>query len=125
MLLDIVEDWQKFADIFGDDLTERTKTLAQHYEEEIAKLRGNIRNYQQAIECFREASNIIQTTLMTARFNMEEIEENIQRMETDVSQFTELLEAFTKTRNIFPSEDEENVDDEPDVGVIPFPDAWN
>ena len=106
-------------------MTERTKTLAQHYEEEIAKLRGNIRNYQQAIECFREASNIIQTTLMTARFNMEEIEENIQRMETYVSQFTELLEAFTKTRNIFPSEDEENVDDEPDVGVIPFPDAWN
>ena len=46
-------------------------------------------------------------------------------METYVSQFTELLEAFTKTRNIFPSENEENADDEPDVGVIPFPDAWN
>ena len=62
---------------------------------------------------------------MSARFDIEAIEENIQRMETYVSDFTELLEAFTKTRNIFPSENEENVGEQHNVGVIPFPDAWN
>ena len=96
---EIVETWQKFNEIFGDDLTEIAKTLMADFKtvsEEIDTNLCLITRIQENIEKIHTLRNEFDTEGMPARIDMNEsVDESIDSART-------CLEALDSIQRIFP-----------------------
>ena len=126
-IIDIVDTWEKLENLFGSDFLQRCQNFIQELEWELTNLRSNIRNLHRAAACFREAMDIVTDIFFASPLETEPIQININGLEEHASDIQKILVEMEKARNIFPNEDEEEVDEVAALSLEesrPFPNPW-
>ena len=118
-LNEIVETWQKFNEIFGDELTESAKKLMSDFKTMSEEINTNIclmKRIQENIENIHTLRNESDTEGMPARIDMNECIDSARRS----------LEALDSIQRIFPELTDFNSTPEetPLEESRPFPNAW-
>lgn len=126
-IIDIVDTWEKLENLFGSDFLQRCQNFIQELEWELTNLRSNIRNLHRAAACFREAMDIVTDIFFASPLETEPIQININGLEEHASDIQKILVEMEKARNIFPNEEEEEVDEVAALSLEesrPFPNPW-
>ena len=96
-----IDTWKKFSNYFGSDLKNRCLIFVQKVEEELNKMRENIRKLNRTAACFREAFIIINFKFYLSILPFD-IWNTIEALEKQASDVQMILEEMEKTRKIFP-----------------------
>ena len=126
-IIDIVDTWEKLENLFGSDFLQRCLNFIQELEGELTNLRSNIRNLHRAAACFQEAMDIVTDIFFASPLETEPIQININGLEEHASDIQKILVEMEKARNIFPNEEEEEVDEVAALSLEesrPFPNPW-
>ena len=99
-----IDTWKTFSNYFGSGLKNRGQKFVQEVEEEMTKMRENIRKLNRTATCFREAFVII-----NYEFDINilpfDIWNTIEALEKQASDVQMMLEEMKKTRKILPYTD--------------------
>ena len=110
----VIDTWEKFQNFFEPDFLQRCQNFVQELEEELTKLKSNMRNLHRA------AFDIVLET-EPIRNSTRRIVIDIEGM--DITTLSLIIWDMENVREIFPHEEEEE-NDENDEESRPINDAW-